>query len=108
MVEGRDGEQEPLIDSARPGETEEQVALALDVPYAEVLCVLIIRHLVKISACGKSQAQLVYRRSVVDQRSEATEALALVMQHLGGRRFQPVVPPAAIDARIISEATTMT
>src|SRR6266849_9817069 len=88
MVERRERSENSRIDCVHPGEIPEDVPLALNIAHTDELMIGCVRNL-KIVGSGRSdEAKLICLRRVENQRSEAAEAVVVVVPLLRFRRHQ--------------------
>src|SRR5690242_17196827 len=59
VVERRNGEKQFPVQGLHPGEVNERVTLALDIANSVSLGVLVVRHLIEVSAQSSHQAELI-------------------------------------------------
>ncbi len=67
----------------------------------------VIRDLKVILTLHRNQPQLVLRRAIVDQRSEASIAVVRIVIHLRDRRREPIIATVAIQAAVVRKLLRM-
>src|SRR6266436_6511207 len=104
MVERRERNENARLDGVHPGEIPEDVPFALNIAHADELLIGRIWNL-KIVGTGQSdEAKLICLRSVENQRSEAANAVVVVVPLLRFRRHQAHIGAIHAEARVIREA----
>src|SRR5947209_12223224 len=86
-----------------PGQEKKGVSLSRRISDARVLSFRVVRDLIVVPLERGVEAELVGLTGAEDQRSEAADAAALIMQHFRPRRRQAVVGAEAVQARVIGE-----
>src|SRR5690348_6783840 len=90
-----------------PRKVDQRVSFLIAIPDPALLIVRPVRDLVIIPANRRDETKLVLRRAVVYQRSEATEAVAAVVNDGGRGSLQAKIAAVSIQANVISKAFRM-
>ena len=119
VVEGRDRGKKMGIKGVQPGEQDADIGLGLGIakiqagkspvscPIDTVLDVVgigIVGDLVIVAAVGGDEAELVGGIDIVNEVSEAADAVDGIVHDLGNGRLQSEIAAVAVDAGVIGEA----
>src|SRR5208337_1022002 len=120
VVEGRNRGHEMGIESVQPGEEDAGIGFVLAVAQTDAGSVLaaggivfdvagerIVRNLEIIAAEGRHKAQLVRGINVIDERTEAADAVHGVVHHLWNRRLQAEIAAVAGEAGVVGKALSV-
>ncbi len=104
MVKGRHRQERGLLECPHPRDVHEGVGFVLGVGHPRGTLVGSGWNLVVIAARRGHEPQLVRRRGVEDERSEAPAARLPVVLDIANRRLQTEVAPVHVGAGVVREA----
>src|ERR1700687_1166037 len=104
MVERRERSENARVDGVHPGEIAEDVPFTLNVAHTGELLIGRIWNLKIIRSSRPDEAKLICRRRVENQRSEAANAIIIVVPLLRFRRHQAHIGAIDTQACVVREA----
>src|SRR5882762_117992 len=107
MVERRERNENARLDGVHPGEVSEDVPFALSVAHTDELLIGGVWNLKIVRTGRPDEAKLICRRRVENQRSEAANAVIIVVPLLRLRRHQAHIGAISADAGVVREAIRM-
>src|SRR6266403_1587553 len=104
MEERRERNENARPGSVHPGKIPEDVPFALNIAHADELLIRRVWNLKIVRSSRPDEAKLICLRSVENQRSEAANAVVVVVPLLRFRRHQAHIGAIHAEARVIREA----
>src|SRR5712664_374651 len=104
MVERRERSENSWVDSVHPGKVSKDIPFALNIAHADKLLIGRIWNLKIVGSSRPDEAKLICLRRVENQRSEAANAVVVVVPLLRLRRHQAHIGAISADAGVIGEA----
>src|SRR5882672_9346798 len=103
MEEGRERKKNARLGGVHPGEISEDVPFALNIAHPDELLIGRVWNLKIVRTSQSDEAKLICLRRVKNQRSEAANAVVVVVPLLRFRRHQAHIGAIHAEARVIRE-----